>query len=119
MVFELIHRLYSIIALANLYADIPSCRLVLLGRWALELPFSPTFSSSDDGAEFPPKVRFIEPLIGFYLSPELKRRRPQVIETGMAAIFRQHPPALNKIDSLELDVRKVNFPCSYETEALG
>ncbi|GAA5859027.1 hypothetical protein JCM1840_003717 [Sporobolomyces johnsonii] len=78
-------------ALATVYARNPVCQRLILGRWALDLPLAEMICPSK-GAEkpkFPDKIRFVEPLTGFYLAPELRRREPQIIEMG--GILRKYP----------------------------
>ncbi|GAA6062018.1 hypothetical protein JCM10212_006093 [Sporobolomyces blumeae] len=91
-------------ALALVYARDPTCVQVVLGRWALDHQLAELLApSTSPKALFPAKVRFVEPLVGFYLAPELKRRGFNVISTE--GVLRRYPLADRRV-SLEIDYRR-------------
>jgi len=67
---------------------------------------------SHSGSLFPAKVRFLEPLLGFFLTPELKRRGLQIV--GVPGLFRRYPlqPSNGKRE-IDYDKVRLNSLCHH------
>ncbi|GAA6026850.1 hypothetical protein JCM8097_005906 [Rhodosporidiobolus ruineniae] len=81
-------------ALAVTFTRNPVCQRLLLGRWALDLPFAEAVApmkplKPGEKVVFPKKLLFAEPYTGFYLPPQLVRREPQIVE--MEGVLRRFP----------------------------